>query len=86
MVGLAPLGDHATIDANDLVRQEKTLKGSYYGTTRPALDMLTIVDLYQAGKIDLDGLVGNKYALDEINEAYRDLERGNLGRGVIVSF
>ncbi len=86
VVGLAPLGDHATIDANDLVRQEKTLKGSYYGTTRPALDMLTIVDLYQAGKIDLDGLVGNKYALDEINEAYRDLERGNLGRGVIVSF
>jgi NDMA-dependent alcohol dehydrogenase len=86
VVGLAPVGDKAGIDAVELVRMEKTLKGSYYGSTRPALDMLTIVDLYQSGKIDLDSLVGKSYALDEINEAYEDLERGTLGRGVITSF
>ncbi len=86
VVGLAPLGDKAGIDAVELVRQEKTLKGSYYGTTRPTLDMLTIVDLYQSGKIDLDSLVGKHYALDDINEAYADLERGTLGRGIITTF
>ncbi|MPZ50430.1 MAG: zinc-binding dehydrogenase [Dehalococcoidia bacterium] len=86
VAGLAPIGDQAGIDASELVRQEKTLKGTYYGSTRPAVDMLTMVDLYLSGQIEIDGLVGKKYALDEINEAFRDLERASLGRGVITTF
>jgi Zn-dependent alcohol dehydrogenase len=86
IAGLAPVGDEIKIDPTELVRQEKTLKGTYYGSSRPAVDMLTMVDLYREGKIDLDSLVGKKYALDEINQAFRDLEGAALGRGVITSF
>ena len=84
--GLASMAIMASIDAAELVRQEKTLKGTYYGTARPAVDMLTMVDLYLGGQIEIDGLVGKKYALDEINEAFKDLERSALGRGVITTF
>jgi Zn-dependent alcohol dehydrogenase len=70
----------------ELVRQEKTLRGSYYGSARPTIDMPTMIDHYLAGRIDLDGLVGKQYCLDEINEAYDDLERCLPGRGVITTF
>ena len=86
VVGLAPLGEMAGIDPSALVRQEKTLKGSYYGSSRPNIDMPTIVELYRSGKIDIDSLVTREYRLEEINQAYEDLERGEVGRGVITQF
>src|SRR4029077_4876897 len=46
LVGLAPLGARASIDATALVRLEKTIKGCYYGSARPRQDMPIIVDLY----------------------------------------
>ena len=85
-VGLSPVGDKAEIDLTELVRQEKTLKGTYYGSARPTVDMPTMIDLYQTGKLDLDSLIGKIYSLDQINDAYADLEAGSLGRGVITSF
>ena len=86
VVGLAPLSQRAAIDPVALVRFEKTLKGSYYGSSRPSLDMLRMVDLYKGGKLNLDDLVTRHYKLDDINKAYDDLERGAPGRGVITSF
>ena len=86
VVGLAPIGDDAAIDPVSLVRQEKTLKGCYYGSSRPSIDMYRMVDLYRSGKLDLDGLVTRHYSLDQVNQAYDDLERGDVGRGVITEF
>tara|TARA_B100001123_G_C15308948_1_gene1023656 strand:- start:1527 stop:2621 length:1095 start_codon:yes stop_codon:yes gene_type:complete len=86
IVGLAPIGKPAGIEAMSVVRQEKTIKGSYYGSARPAIDMHTMVDLYKSGKIDIDGLVAREYHLDDINEAYSDLINGEVGRGVITTF
>ena len=86
MVGLTPLGDDPTIDTNRMTRQEITLRGSYYGSVRPALDMPTMVNLYKAGKIDIDNLITRTYKLDDINKAYEDMENGQIGRGVITQF
>ena len=83
VVGLAPVGEYASIDAVSLVRQEKTLRGTYYGSSRPAVDFYRMVDLYASGKIDVDGLITRTYRLDQINEAYAELDRGVVGRGVI---
>ena len=86
VVGIAPIGQDPVINAGELVRFEKTIKGSYYGTARPRVDFDTMVDLYLNGKIDLDTFEGKHYSLDQINDAYDDLERGLPGRGVIVDF
>ena len=37
-----------------------------------------------AGKLNLDELVVRHYTLDQINEAYDDMDKGEIGRGVIV--
>ncbi len=84
IVGLAPVGEIAGVDPVALVRQEKTLKGSYYGTSRPALDFHRMANLYNRGQIDVDGLITRTYTLDQINEAYEELDRGVVGRGVIT--
>ena len=85
VVGIAPRGDKASIDAVSLVRDEKVLTGSYYGSARCHVDMPKMVDLYLSGRLDLDNLITRRYDLDHINEAYEDLNQGGIGRGVIVS-
>ena len=84
IAGISPVGDHALIDSVALVRQEKTLKGAYYGASRPSLDFHRMVEMYEAGQIDVDGLITRTYTLDQINEAYEELDRGVVGRGVIT--
>ena len=84
MVGIAPVGETAPIDMVSLVRQEKNFKGSYYGSSRPSLDMHQMVSLYESGKLDIDSLVTRHYTLDQINEAYESLDQGVVGRGVIM--
>ena len=83
IAGISPVGEQAGIDAVALVRQEKTLKGAYYGGNAPSLDFYRMIDLYNSGKLDVDNLVTRAYSLDQINDAYDELDRGVVGRGVI---
>ena len=84
VVGIAPVGDKAGIEAVSLVRSEKVLKGTYYGSARCHVDMPKFVDMYQSGRLSIDDLVTRRYTLDQINQAYDELEAGGIGRGVIV--
>ena len=84
IAGLAPLGDRAAIDLTDLVRSQKTVVGAYYGSASPHESFQTLVDLYLRGEVLVDELVQRRYPLDEINEGFAALERGENGRGVIV--
>ena len=83
-IGLAPEGATGRISPFELALEEKTLKGSFMGSSRPRVDMPRLLDLYRLGRLDLDGLVTRTYTLDEINEAYDDLQAGKLARGVIT--
>lgn len=84
LIGLAPEGTEANIPMVNLVRDQKTLIGSYYGSASPHETFGALVDFYLAGKLDIDGLAVREYPLDDVNEAYDDLEHGLDGRGVIV--
>lgn len=83
-VGIAPQGQMAQIDAFALAFQEKTLKGSFYGSARPRVDMLRLLDLYQQDRLKLDELISRTYRLDEINDGFAFLQSGAVARGVIV--
>ena len=66
------------------MREEKTFKGSYYGSSNPKVDFLTIVDHYRSGRLPLDKLVSKRYRLDQINEAFADMLSGSTLRGVVL--
>ena len=83
-VGIAPLGSEMAVNAGELVYMEKTLRGSYYGSTRPQADMPRLLQLYQAGKLPIDRLISRRYPLDRVNEAYNALIAGEVARSVLI--
>ncbi|AEV76720.1 oxidoreductase, Rxyl_3153 family [Mycolicibacterium rhodesiae NBB3] len=68
----------------DMVSSCKTLKGVLYGSMNPREAMPRLLSMYEAGTLKLDELVTQKYKLDDINEAMRDLRAGKNIRGVIA--
>ncbi len=42
------------------------------------------MDLYLAGKLELDRLVTKRYPLEEVNEAHRALVAGENMRGMLI--
>lgn len=83
LAGLAPMGAATNLPGAVLVRQEKTVKGSYYGSVQPQRDFPMLLNLYKAGQLDLDALITQTYALDQINQAFADMLSGHTARGVI---
>jgi Zn-dependent alcohol dehydrogenase len=84
VVGLAPDGMTAEIPMIDLVRNQKTLVGSYYGSASPHETFGKLLDFYLQGRIEVDGMVTRRHKLEDINEAYELLAKGEDGRGVII--
>jgi S-(hydroxymethyl)glutathione dehydrogenase/alcohol dehydrogenase len=84
LAGLSAMGTGTNLPGAILTRQEKTVKGSYYGSVHPRRDFPMLLDLYRSGKLDLDRLISKRYALTQINEAYADMFSGHQARGVIV--
>ncbi|HSR24106.1 MAG TPA: Zn-dependent alcohol dehydrogenase [Candidatus Eisenbacteria bacterium] len=83
-VGVAPVGAATQVDLLELVLQEKTLKGSIYGSTRPQADFPRLFELYRRGRLPLDRLLTREWPLERVNEAYDALIEGGLARSVIV--
>jgi S-(hydroxymethyl)glutathione dehydrogenase/alcohol dehydrogenase len=84
VVGVAPVGDTTQVRTLALPMEEKTLTGCYLGSSVPRTDFPRMIDLYLAGRLDLDGLITRRYSVDEAPQAFADLESGANARGVIV--
>jgi Zn-dependent alcohol dehydrogenase len=82
-IGVPPDGSAVSLPAPQLVRSEKVVTGTFYGSARPAVDMPMILRLHAQGRLPLDKLVGRRYRLAEINEAFADMRSGVSARGVL---
>ena len=60
------------------------LKPSWYGDCLPSRDFPMLVDLYLQGRLDLDRFVSERIGLDEVEEAFHKMERGEVLRSVVV--
>jgi Zn-dependent alcohol dehydrogenase len=84
LVGLSSVKEPTNLSGAFITRQEKVIKGCYYGSVDTDRDFPLMLDLYLAGKLKLDELVSHSYRLEEINEAYAAMLGGEVARGVIV--
>ena len=73
-----------TIPLLDLTLSEKQVIGSLFGSANPRKDIPRLLELYSAGRLDLDGMITRTYSLDEINQGFADMRDGNNIRGVLV--
>jgi S-(hydroxymethyl)glutathione dehydrogenase / alcohol dehydrogenase len=83
IVGVAPAGVEVALPAIEFL-SEKTITGSYYGSSDVARAMRGIAQLVIDGRLDLDGVVSDLIELDEVEAALGRLRRGEGARSVIV--
>lgn len=84
LAGISPMGSLTNFPAALLTREEKTVTGTYYGSSNPQRDFPLFSEMYLQGKLDLDRLVSRTYPLEEINEAYQEMLSGKIARGLIL--
>ena len=83
-VGLPHPSKMLSIPAVSLVAEERTLKGSYLGSSVPSIEIPRCIALYKAGLLPVDRLLSHTLALDEVNEGFDRLAAGEAVRQAIV--
>ncbi len=60
------------------------LKPSWYGDCLPSRDFPMLVDLFLQGRFDLGRFVSERIGIDQVEEAFHKMERGEVLRSVVV--
>jgi S-(hydroxymethyl)mycothiol dehydrogenase len=60
------------------------LKPSWYGDCLPSRDFPMLIDLYLQGRLPLDDFVSETIGIDQVEEAFAKMERGEVLRSVVV--
>lgn len=83
VVGMGGFKDNVSFNGFELAYQAKTLKGSMYGSADVRTDFAKLLRLWRQGKLDLEGMISRRIALEDVNEAFRAMEAGEVIRSVI---
>jgi NDMA-dependent alcohol dehydrogenase len=82
------MGHAANLDVKlslfELTLLQKDLQGAIFGGCNPRAEIPALLALYQAGKLNLDGLITTRYRLEDVNQGYQDLRDGKNIRGLVV--
>jgi S-(hydroxymethyl)glutathione dehydrogenase/alcohol dehydrogenase len=84
-VGSNPPGSVFQIPAQTLFPQRRLL-GCMAGGNVPRREIPRILDLYRAGRLDLDILVGTTLPLDDVDKAIAVAESGEVARAVVTFY
>jgi S-(hydroxymethyl)glutathione dehydrogenase/alcohol dehydrogenase len=83
IIGMIPEGQRIELPGSEFL-DEKKIQGSNMGSNRFRIDMPRYVDLYLSGRLKLDELVSRRITLDEVNDGFEAMRRGEVARSVIV--
>ncbi len=83
VIGIAAGQTAAPIEITHLVRRGIRLQGSYGARVRT--DLPELLSLTAGGRISVTQPIARRYRLDQADEAYRALDRGEItGRAIVV--
>ncbi|MFI7438746.1 S-(hydroxymethyl)mycothiol dehydrogenase [Nonomuraea indica] len=68
----------------DVFGRGGALKSSWYGDCLPSRDFPMLVSLYLQGRLDLDAFVTETIGLDDVEEAFARMHRGEVLRSVVT--
>ena len=83
VIGMVPEGEMVEIEAAELIN-DKTLRGSNMGSNRFRVDMPNYVDFYLDGRLKLDAMISRRIRLEDVNDAFAEMKRGEVARSVIT--
>ena len=82
LAGNLSQGERISLDPFDLIKGKKII-GTWGGETNPDRDIPHYADLFLSGKLKLSKFPTDGFKLEEINDAFEDLENGKVGRPII---
>jgi alcohol dehydrogenase len=82
-VGLPAPGKMFSVPAVGITLEERTIKGSYMGSSVPRRDIPRYIHMYQAGILPVDKLHTHTLRLEEINAGFDRLARGEAVRQIV---
>lgn len=83
VLGVAPMDAVAPIGITRLVRRGIQIVGSF--GCRVRTDMPELIALAASGRVDVKASITKRYRLDQVNEAFEAMERGDIvGRAIVV--
>ncbi|MBE1565669.1 S-(hydroxymethyl)mycothiol dehydrogenase [Nonomuraea africana] len=68
----------------DVFGRGGALKSSWYGDCLPSRDFPMLIDLFLRGRLPLERFVSEKIALDQVEDAFARMHRGEVLRSVVV--
>jgi S-(hydroxymethyl)mycothiol dehydrogenase len=84
LVGVPSPDMEITLPAIEVFGRGGAIKSSWYGDCLPSRDFPMLIDLYLQGRFPLDDFVTEAIGLDDVEEAFDNLRRGEVLRSVVV--
>ncbi len=83
IVGVGRMEQMVQFSAFELFFADKQLKGSMYGGANVRVFMPQLLRLWKQGKLDLESMVSKRMKVDDVNEAFRAMQEGEVIRTVL---
>ncbi len=83
IVGVGRMDQKVEFSAFELFFNDKILRGSMYGSSNVRTFMPKLLNLWKAGKLDLESMISRRIKIEEINEAFQAMQDGKVIRSVI---
>jgi S-(hydroxymethyl)mycothiol dehydrogenase len=84
LIGVPTPKAEITISMSRFFYSRGNLRATFYGDCLPSRDFPLLADLYRRGQLPLDRLVTQRVGLDDVEEAFATMERGESLRSVIL--
>ncbi|MFZ1834768.1 MAG: alcohol dehydrogenase, partial [Pseudomonadales bacterium] len=84
IIGIGSYTESFPLNACAFSSDAKTVVGCMYGNANFKVDMPNLLELYMAKRLDLDAMISRTYTIDEVPQAFEDLQAGRNARGVIL--
>ena len=84
IVGLPAQGLRLDLDPFELIRKEKLLTGTLYGSEDPAVSLPAMLEHVRTGHLDLASSLGPSFPLERVDEAVQASLAGEAGRVLVV--
>src|SRR3954453_15235819 len=84
MVGVPTPDMEITLPAIEIFGRGGAIKSSWYGDCLPSRDFPMLIDLYLQGRFPLDRFVSETIGIEDVEEAFAKMDRGEVLRSVVV--
>ncbi|MFE7837316.1 S-(hydroxymethyl)mycothiol dehydrogenase [Streptomyces sp. NPDC057474] len=84
LVGVPAPKTRLDLPLQDVFGRGGTLKSSWYGDCLPSRDFPMLIDLYLQGRLDLDAFVTETITLEDVEDAFTRMHKGEVLRSVVV--